>query len=239
MSATSRASPRHGRSRHGDSGMVTVEAALALCAFVTVLAMVLGAVSMVLDQIRCTDAAREAARLVARGEQNRATEAVNQIAAGATVSVTTDGDAITVRVRDPAIGGLLPGVHIQAEAYAVREPDADNPTDNNLANTNPPGSHPPTNSEHTTTPAPPSNGQGSQGQGRHDQSSQGHGRPEDSRGQVDSHGRAEASHGMAEAGGHGVDGHGRAGDSTQGSAAMHRPDTSPDQPRRPMEGDRR
>jgi hypothetical protein len=110
--------------------MVTVEAALALCAFVTVLAMVLGGVSMVLDQIRCTDAAREAARLVARGEQNRAAEAVDRIAAGATVSVTTDGDAITVMVRDPAIGGLLPGVHIHAEAYAVREPDADDQTDN-------------------------------------------------------------------------------------------------------------
>ena len=107
--------------------MVTVEAALALCAFVTVLAMVLGAVSMVLDQIRCTDAAREAARLVARGEQNRAAEAVNHIAAGATLSVTTDGDAITVTVQAPAVGGLLPGVHIHAEAYAVREPDADNP----------------------------------------------------------------------------------------------------------------
>ncbi len=128
MSATSRASPRRDRARDADGGMVTIEAAVALCAFVTVLAIVLAGVSMVLDQIRCTDAAREAARLVARGEQGRAAEAVSQIAAGATLSVTSTGDAITVTVADPAAGGLLPGVHVHAEAYAVREPDADDPS---------------------------------------------------------------------------------------------------------------
>jgi hypothetical protein len=104
--------------------MVTVEAAVALCAFVTMLAMVLAGLSMVLDQIRCTDAAREAARLVARGEQHRATDAVGQIApSGSTVSVAANGDAITVVVRAAAASGLLPGVHVQAEAYAIREPD--------------------------------------------------------------------------------------------------------------------
>ncbi|HEY0804676.1 MAG TPA: TadE family protein [Pseudonocardiaceae bacterium] len=124
MPATSRASPRHDRAGCTDSGMVTVEAAVALCAFVTVLAMVLAGVSMVLDQIRCTDAAREAARLVARGDQHRAPDAVHQIApGGATLSVTTTGDTITVMVQDPAASGLLPGLHVQAEAYAVREPD--------------------------------------------------------------------------------------------------------------------
>jgi len=65
MPATSRASPDRDQSRDTDGGMVTIEAAVALCAFVTVLAMVLAGVSMVLDQIRCVDAAREAARLVA------------------------------------------------------------------------------------------------------------------------------------------------------------------------------
>ncbi|HEX9335518.1 MAG TPA: TadE family protein [Pseudonocardiaceae bacterium] len=131
MAATSRASPNHDPSRDTDGGMVTVEAAVALCAFVTVLAMVLAGVSMVLDQIRCTDAAREAARLVARGEQHRAADAVRQIAPpGATLSVTTNGDAITVFVQDPAANGLLPGVHIHAEAYAIAEPTDPDPTAN-------------------------------------------------------------------------------------------------------------
>jgi hypothetical protein len=129
MAAASRASPNHDPSRDTDGGMVTIEAAVALCAFVTVLAMVLAGVSMVLDQIRCTDAAREAARLVARGEQHRAADAVRQIAPpGATLSVTTNGDAITVFVQDPAANGLLPGVHIHAEAYAIAEPTDPDPT---------------------------------------------------------------------------------------------------------------
>jgi Flp pilus assembly protein TadG len=123
MAATSRASPNHDRSQDTDSGMVTIEAAVALCAFVTVLAMALAGVSMVLDQIRCTDAAREAARLVARGEPDRAADAVRQIAPpGATLSITTDADAITVVVQDPAAGGWVPGVRVHADAYAIQEP---------------------------------------------------------------------------------------------------------------------
>jgi Flp pilus assembly protein TadG len=120
MTATSRASPPG-----HDGGMVTVEAAVSLCAFVTVLAMVLAGTSMVLDQLRCTDAAREAARLVARGEQDRVGDAVRRIAPdGATVAVRTVGDGIEVSVRDPAAGGLLPGVRVGADAYAVPEPDS-------------------------------------------------------------------------------------------------------------------
>ena len=123
MATASRAGPV----LRGDDGMVTVEAAIALCALVMVLAMALAAVSMVLDQIRCTDAAREAARLVARGEQDRAADAVHQIVSSGTLSVVSSGDAITVTVADPAAGGLLPGVRVRADAYAVREPD-DPPT---------------------------------------------------------------------------------------------------------------
>lgn len=130
MPATSRASPTTRLPAPGllatrDLGMVTVEAAVALCAFVTVLAMVLAGMSMVLAQIRCTDAAREAARLVARGEQARAPDAVAQIAPHATLSVTTRGDGIMVTVQDGTAGGLLPGVHVGADAFAIQEPDAD------------------------------------------------------------------------------------------------------------------
>ena len=149
MAATSRASPNRDRRRDADGGMVTIEAAVALCAFVTLLAMVLAGVSMVLDQIRCVDAAREAARLVARGEPDRAADAVRRIGPPrATMSITTNGDAITVVVADPAGGSMLPGVHVHGEAYAVREPDDPDPTatgrpTGDSAGKNPPIGNPP------------------------------------------------------------------------------------------------
>jgi hypothetical protein len=117
-----------GAVRHatGDGGMVTVEAAVALCSVLAVFALLLAGMSTVLDQLRCTDAAREAARLVARGEPDRAADAVRRIAPqGATFTVTTSGDGIVVAVRDRAPNSLLPGVHVDADAYAVPEPDAD------------------------------------------------------------------------------------------------------------------
>jgi Flp pilus assembly protein TadG len=119
MGATSRAA----RSGCRDAGMVTVESAIALCAFLGMLAMILAGATAVLDQIRCTDAAREAARLVAMGQSSRAASAVDAIAPrGATLTVTDAGAAVTVVVAADPVGGLLPGVRVSASAYAVREP---------------------------------------------------------------------------------------------------------------------
>ncbi|MGH3623330.1 MAG: TadE family type IV pilus minor pilin [Sciscionella sp.] len=107
---------------------MTVEAAVALSAFVAVLAMVLSGVSAVLDQIRCTDAAREAARLVARGDSARATDAVHRIApTRATLSVQVNGDEVTVTVAVDDVTDLLPGLDVGARAYAVAEPAVSEP----------------------------------------------------------------------------------------------------------------
>jgi Flp pilus assembly protein TadG len=109
--------------RADDRGAVTVEAALALCSLVTVLALVLAAVSAVAAQLRCVDAAREAARLTARGEQDRAELLARRIAPrGATVAVTVHGDEILARVSADPVAGLLPGLDVGAEAAAVMEP---------------------------------------------------------------------------------------------------------------------
>ena len=109
--------------RDGDRGTVTVEAALALCSLVVVLALVLAAVSAVAAQLRCVDAAREAARLTARGEQDRAEDLALRIAPrGAIVQVTVRGDEVTARVSADPIAGLLPGIEVGAEAAAVLEP---------------------------------------------------------------------------------------------------------------------
>jgi Flp pilus assembly protein TadG len=106
-----------------DSGAVTVEAAIALGAFIAVLALALGAVSATIDQLRCVDAAREAARLLARGEPDRARAAAAEIApASANVAVTVHGDTIQVDVRAKPVGGLLPGLQLHGAAYAIAEP---------------------------------------------------------------------------------------------------------------------
>jgi Flp pilus assembly protein TadG len=115
------------RRRH-DAGMVTVEGAIVLCAFVAVLGFALAAITAVTDQLRCTDAAREAARLAARGEPDRARSAAETIAPrGAHVAIQLDGDTIAVEVAATPAGGLIPGLHVTGHAFAVAEPDSANP----------------------------------------------------------------------------------------------------------------
>lgn len=116
MGAVRRRSPR-------DRGAVTVEAAIALGAFVIVLAIALGAIAAVTDQLRCTDAAREAARLAARGDTERARVAAERIApGGARVTISVRGDTVEVDVHADPASGLLPGIRVHGEAFAVTEP---------------------------------------------------------------------------------------------------------------------
>jgi len=77
----------------------------------------LGAVSM---QVRCVDAAREAARLAARGDDGSAATAAQGIAPdGAAVQLRHDGEFVIARVT--AKSPLLPGITIAAEAVAAAE----------------------------------------------------------------------------------------------------------------------
>lgn len=158
MRATSRASPPE---RDRDGGMVTIEAAIALCAFVTVVAMVLAGMSMVLDELRCTDAAREAARLVARGEQGSVADTIHRIApSGVTYSVRQVDEGIVVDVEDPTESGLLPGVTVGSDAYAVPEPNQQPATTPQP----PPAHQPPTTPQPLPVPRPPAAPQPSAGQ---------------------------------------------------------------------------
>ncbi|MEU5844070.1 TadE family type IV pilus minor pilin [Rhodococcus sp. NPDC047139] len=105
-----------------DAGGVTVEAALAIASLVTVLVLCLGAVLSIAYQVRCHDAAREAARLVARGDQARALDVAARVAPpDARVVVQEEGDLIVVVVT--AESPLLPLVTLTAEAVSVREPE--------------------------------------------------------------------------------------------------------------------
>ncbi|MRH90471.1 pilus biosynthesis protein TadE [Nocardia sp. SYP-A9097] len=102
--------------------MATVEAAIALAALVAVLVLCVGALLAVSAQVRCVDAAREAARLAARGEEAKAVPAGQRVAPpNASITLRTEGELVVavVRVRAP----LLP-LTLHAEAVAVREPGA-------------------------------------------------------------------------------------------------------------------
>lgn len=76
------------------------------------------AVSM---QVRCVDAAREAARLAARGDERSAAAAAVRIApAGARVDLRRDGEYLVATVV--AHSKLLPTINIVAKAVSVAEP---------------------------------------------------------------------------------------------------------------------
>ncbi|GAA4836931.1 hypothetical protein GCM10025787_16240 [Saccharopolyspora rosea] len=124
MSAGAVPTPRSGAGTPRDDGSVTVEAAFAICALVAVFGLVVAGIGVLCGQLRCADAAAEAARLIARGDRPRADAAVARIApAGAALAVRIVGDEADVAVSAPFPGGLLPGRWVEARALAVLEPE--------------------------------------------------------------------------------------------------------------------
>ncbi|MBB5153987.1 TadE family type IV pilus minor pilin [Saccharopolyspora phatthalungensis] len=110
----------------GDAGAVTVEAALGICSVIAVFALILSGTGALISYLRCTDAAVEAARLVARGDRARADEAVGRIApGGAALSVLVEGDQVSTEVSTSFPGEFLPGRWLRARAVAVLEPGAE------------------------------------------------------------------------------------------------------------------
>jgi Flp pilus assembly protein TadG len=111
---------------HRDEGSVTVEAALGVAGLTVLTLLLLAALTVMTGQLRCTDAAHEAARLLARGQPHEAAAAVHRIAPPeAALAVQQTGDEITVEVTAHPTGSLLPAVHLKATAYAVAEPDTE------------------------------------------------------------------------------------------------------------------
>ncbi|MDQ7808139.1 TadE family type IV pilus minor pilin [Amycolatopsis sp. A133] len=112
--------------RRRDEGSVTVEAALGLAGLTVVTVLLIAGLMVLTSQLRCTDAAREAARLLARGQPHEAAAAVHEIAPpGAELAVEHIGDTITVKVTAHLAAGLLPAIHLGATAYAVAEPGSE------------------------------------------------------------------------------------------------------------------
>jgi hypothetical protein len=121
--------PADGRGRRPpaprDRGAVTVEAALALCSLAVFLAVAIGAIAAVTAAVRCTDAARELARLAARGEPDRGREIAAAIApADAEVVLTAGGttaDATVVAEVSARPVPVLP-LRVGGRAVAAVEP---------------------------------------------------------------------------------------------------------------------
>jgi len=102
---------------------VTVEAALVLGVLVLVTLAAVGAVLTVVAAVRCTDAAREAARLAARGEPERGRAVAGRLApSGAAVEITTSGDEILVVVTAAPVRPLP--LQVGGRAVAVAEPES-------------------------------------------------------------------------------------------------------------------
>lgn len=97
-----------------------MEAALAVTSLVAVLLLCLAGLTAVTMQVRCTDAARETARLAARGGDARSATATGLAPGGAAVELRRDGGYVIARVS--ARSPVLPGVEIVGQAVAVAEP---------------------------------------------------------------------------------------------------------------------
>lgn len=84
--------------------MAPAEFAVAMPAVLLVLALSLSALAAGLDQIRCVDAARAAARLLARGETDGAARRAGEALApgGSELVVSADATLVRVRVTAPA-----------------------------------------------------------------------------------------------------------------------------------------
>lgn len=84
-----------------------MEAALAIATLVLVLVLCLAGVTAVSMQVRCIDAAREAARLAARGDVRSATDVARSIAPrAALVQVHRDGEFVVVQLCTNAPEGV-------------------------------------------------------------------------------------------------------------------------------------
>lgn len=84
------------------------------------LVLCVAGVTAVSMQIRCVDAAREAARLAARGDEHSALVTARRLAPdGARVEVRRDGDFLVVTVV--ARSKMLPTLDIAAKAVSADE----------------------------------------------------------------------------------------------------------------------
>jgi Flp pilus assembly protein TadG len=99
---------------------VTAETALALPVVVLVLGAVVATGRVATEQVRCTDAARAAARSAARGESAASVlaEAARLAPSGSRVTVANEGDRVTVTVAADVAVVFAPGAAVTVRGLA-------------------------------------------------------------------------------------------------------------------------
>lgn len=114
---------------HGEAGAVAAEAAVVVPVLALVTVGLAWLVTLGVSHGRVVDAAREAARVVARGESAATGAALARRVgpAGTRAVVNGDGDTVVVTVTAPVrppggILGFLPPVDLHAQAVSLREP---------------------------------------------------------------------------------------------------------------------
>ncbi len=114
--------------RRGEAGSATAELALGIPLLVALTAGLVWMLAVGAAQVRVIDASREAARVVARGDDVASAEAVALRVApeSARVRVEFAGDQVVVTTSARVSGpggplGSLPGITVAAEAVAVME----------------------------------------------------------------------------------------------------------------------
>jgi TadE-like protein len=121
------------RREHGPCscrGMVTAEAALVLPMLALFALVLVWLLSVGVEQVRVVDAARDAARAVARGDDDAAAEAAARRTAGdaAAVVIRREGSYVSVNVTDRAVAPdwllvPLPSIVVRASASVEVEGD--------------------------------------------------------------------------------------------------------------------
>jgi Flp pilus assembly protein TadG len=114
--------------RRQERGMVTAEAALVIPVLLAVTLLLSWAITVGAAQVRLIDAAREGARLAARGESEQAVQEAIQRAGpdGVTGRVTVLDDSVRVDVDTEVAPGVpllgdLPGIGLDSSATAALE----------------------------------------------------------------------------------------------------------------------
>ena len=117
------------RTGRGERGAVTAELAMVLPLLLAVTAGLVWLMVVGLGQLRATDAAREAARALARGEDvSVAPDLATRIGPPGSRVVIDDADGLVVVTVSASVAGpggllaVLPGARVSGEATAAREP---------------------------------------------------------------------------------------------------------------------
>lgn len=112
----------HHRIRAEDA-MVTAEFAVGLLAVLPLMFAIIALTGAAAVQVKAVEAARTAARVLARGEsQAAARDVVEQVLPGSSVTISMDADTALVHVEQPIASiGIIPAFSVHAQAVTPVE----------------------------------------------------------------------------------------------------------------------